>query len=104
MIGKTSLSMVRSADHFDRQTGSLPLRIAVFETSDAIATSSKYCHSFKREDAIRATAISDHLAAFRKFAQALFQFGEGNVESAWKMPERKLVFGPYVEHRHQILA
>ena len=42
--------------------------------------------------------------AFRKFAQALLQFGERNVERSRKVTKRELVFGTDIEHRHQIVA
>jgi hypothetical protein len=61
---------VVSSDRFDRQAGGFPFGIAILKPADAIAAGPERCDGFERKDAIGAAAVGDHLAAFRKFAQA----------------------------------
>jgi hypothetical protein len=75
------MDQIRSIDGFHRKASGLPFGVAILEPADAIAAGSERRDGFERKDAIRATAVGDHLAAFRKFAKASVQFGERNVES-----------------------
>jgi hypothetical protein len=88
-----------SSDRFDRKAGGLPFGVTVLQSADAIAAGPERCDGFKRKHAIGATAVGDHFTAFRKFAQASFQFSERNVKSPWKMANRELVFGAHIEYR-----
>ena len=64
-----------SGDRFDRQACGPPFRITVLEPADAIATGPESCDGLEGKDAIGATAVRYHLLAFRKLADASFQFG-----------------------------
>src|SRR5690349_9156332 len=92
------------ADGFHRQTGSLPLRIPVFESTDLITARPQLFDGFEGQHAVRASAVGDHLAIFRKLLQASLQLRKRYVECPWQVPQRELVFGADVEHRYTLFA
>src|SRR6185437_2188450 len=88
-----------SRGRFDRKARGLPFGIAILKAMNAIAPLSQSSDRLKREDTVRAAAISDHLSVGGKLAQAAFELGERDIERAGKMPDRKLILRPYVENR-----
>jgi hypothetical protein len=71
-----------SSRGFDRQAGGFPFRVTVLKTANAITAGSQGRHGFERKYAVGTATVGDHLAAFRKFAKAPFQFSKRDVERA----------------------
>jgi hypothetical protein len=91
-----------ASDHgFERQTGSPPFGITIFEPADEIAARAERLDRLERENA---AAIGDDLAVRRELTQAMLQFAKRDIEGPRKMSECKLVFGPHVENRDKAIT
>src|ERR1041385_1959160 len=81
----------------DRQPGASPLRKAHVQPARLQAATGDQPHRVVGVDAIRATAVGDHLTSLRQFAPELVELVDGSRTSACDMTRAKFSLWPYVK-------
>src|SRR6516165_1359363 len=85
------------------QASSLPLRVAVFEPEGLEATLAQLGHSLIRENAVRATAVSNDLLVLRQFTEASLELAQRQTDRSRQMASGELLLGTGVDHGNETI-